>query len=134
MRIVKDLKWKKGISARELAEALGNVGFQGAELSKASQAIVKMKKSGAKIFLTFTSNMVTSGLRGFFSQLVKLGMVDVIVTTAGSIEEDIMKSYGEKFPLASFNSDDTALHEKGENRVGNIIIKNESYVRFENLM
>mgnify|MGYP004004080291 CR=1 FL=1 len=61
-----------------------------------------MKKDNAKIFLTFTSNMVTSGLRGFFAQIVKLGMADVIVTTVGGIEEDIMKATGEKFKIGKF--------------------------------
>jgi deoxyhypusine synthase len=93
-----------------------------------------MKKDNAKIFLTFTSNMVTSGLRGFFSQVIKLEMADVIVTTVGGIEEDIMKALGEKFSVGNFEYDDVDLHEKGINRVGNILIKNESYMRFENEM
>jgi deoxyhypusine synthase len=90
-----------------------------------------MKSSDSKIYLTFTSNMVTSGLRGFFAQLIKFKIPQVIVTTAGAIEEDIMKALGEKFEIGSFHSDDVALHEKGENRVGNLIIRNESYMKFE---
>ncbi|MCK5493318.1 MAG: deoxyhypusine synthase family protein, partial [Candidatus Omnitrophica bacterium] len=56
------------------------------------------------------------------------------MTTSGSIEEDIMKSLGEEFEISNFHADDTALHEKGENRVGNLIIRNESYMKFEDLM
>ena len=33
--------------------------------------------------------------------------------------------------MGSFSSDDVALHEQGINRVGNVLIKNESYMRFE---
>jgi len=62
---VKDFKWKKGMSVREFVQDLGQIGFQSVELKKASDVIVKMKKNNAKIFMTFTSNMVTSGLRGF---------------------------------------------------------------------
>jgi deoxyhypusine synthase len=93
-----------------------------------------MKKNNAKTFLTFTSNMVTSGLRGFFAQLIKLGMADVIVTTVGGIEEDIMKAYGEKFSIGKFESDDVELHEQGINRIGNLFVKNESYMLFEDKM
>ena len=75
--------------------------------------------------------MVTSGLRGFFAQLIKLKMADIIVTTAGGLEEDIMKATGEEFNLGNFNSDDVELHERGINRVGNLLIKNESYMNFE---
>jgi len=134
MTHVKDLKWKQGMKVSELVGAMGHVGFQSIELSNATKTIVKMKKSGAKIYFTFTSNMVTSGLRGFFSQIIKLKMCDVIVTTVGGIEEDIMKSKGEKFEIGDFSSDDVALYEKGVNRVGNLFINNESYARFEDLM
>lgn len=134
MQIVKDFKWEKGMKAESLVDNLGNVGFQSIELAKAVDTIIKMKKNGAKIFLTFTSNMVTSGLRGFFAQLIKLKMADMIVTTVGAIEEDIMKAKGEKFVIGDFNSDDIELHEKGINRVGNLYIRNESYCKFENVV
>ncbi len=131
MEKVKDLIWKKGMPVKDLALSLGNVGFQGTEIKKASNTVLKMKKDGAKIFLTFTSNMVTSGLRGFFAQLISLNIVDVIVTTAGGIEEDIMKAKGEDFLIGKFRPDDIELYEKGINRVGNLFIKNESYLNFE---
>lgn len=134
MAYVKDFKWEKGITVTDLVTQYGNVGFQSVELKKASDVFVKMKKNNAKIFLTFTSNMVTSGLRGFFAQLVQVGMADVIVTTVGGIEEDIMKAKGEQFAIGNFNTDDVELHEQGINRVGNLFINNESYMNFENRM
>jgi len=90
-----------------------------------------MKKEGAKVYFSFTSNMVTSGLRGFFAQLIEKKMCDVIVTTVGSIEEDIMKADGDKFILGSFSSNDEELYERGENRVGNILITNDQYQKLE---
>ena len=134
MKKVKDFFWKPGMSVEECVDSFDSLGYQAVELNEASNVILKMKRSGAKIFLTFTSNMVTSGLRGFFSQLVRLVVVDVLVTTSGSIEEDIMKSLGENFGISNFNADDLHLHEKGENRIGNLIIRNESYMKFEDKM
>ena len=131
MKTIKDFSWNYDLSVNDFLDRLGSVGFQSVELKNASDLIVKMKSSNAKIYLTFTSNMVTSGLRGFFAQLISLKIPKVIVTTAGTIEEDIMKALGEKFEIGNFHSDDTALHERGENRVGNLIIKNESYMKFE---
>ena len=122
MKKVKDLIWKKGINVNELVSSLGNVGFQSSEMKKAVEVILKMKKSGAKVFFTYTSNMVTSGLRGFFAQLIELGIVDVIVTTVGGVEEDIMKAKGEDFVVGKFKPDDVELYEKGVNRVGNLFI------------
>ncbi len=134
MAQVKDFLWKKGMSVKDLVDSFSHLGYQSVELKKASDVLVKMKKDNTKIFLTFTSNMVTSGLRGFFSQVIKLGMADVIVTTVGGIEEDIMKASGERFSIGRFDSDDVELHEKGVNRIGNIFVNNESYMHFEDMI
>jgi len=134
MHYIKDFKWEQGMSVKDFVESLGQVGYQSIELNKAAGAIIRMKKAGAKIFLTFTSNMVTSGLRGFFSQVIRLKMANIIVTTVGGIEEDIMKACGEKFLIGSFQADDVELHEKGINRVGNIFVSNESYMKFEDIL
>ncbi len=134
MAFVKDFEWKNGMTAEDLANKLAAVGFQSVELGRATDTIVKMKETGAKIFLTFTSNMVTSGLRGFFAQLIGLKMADVIVTTVGSIEEDIMKAAGERFEIGSFYADDFELYEKGANRIGNLLIENKSYEKLEGVI
>lgn len=120
------------MTVKDLVTQYAHLGYQSVELAKASHIIVKMKHDSAKVYLTFTSNMVTSGLRGFFAQLVHLGVPDVLVTTVGGIEEDIMKATGERFSIGDFTTDDVELHEKGINRVGNILVKNESYMNFEN--
>ncbi|RSD33157.1 MAG: deoxyhypusine synthase [Methanohalophilus sp.] len=131
---VKDLHWKKDMRVSELVDSYENVGFQSVELHRASEVIVKMKKDSAQVFLTFTSNMVTSGLRGFFAQLIELGIADVLVTTVGGLEEDIMKATGEVFSIGNFNTDDVELHERGINRVGNLLIQNQSYMNFEDMI
>ena len=131
---VKDFTWEQGLTVKGLIDQYKQVGFQSIELARAAEVFVKIKKNNAKTYLTFTSNMVTSGLRGFFAQLIKLKMADVIVTTVGGIEEDIMKSKGEKFKVGRFDTDDVELHEQGVNRVGNLFINNEAYMNFEDLM
>jgi deoxyhypusine synthase len=94
-----------------------------------------MKRENAKIILAFTSNIGgTSGLRDFIAQLVELKIPNALVTTVGAIEEDIMKAIGEKFLITRFDADDVELHEKGMNRVGNLVITNDSYARFEGYM
>ncbi|MCK5477069.1 MAG: deoxyhypusine synthase family protein [Candidatus Aenigmarchaeota archaeon] len=131
---VSDFEWSKDMKLHDFVSDLGKVGFMSVEITNASNIIVKMKTEGAKIFLTFTSNMMTSGLRGFFAQIIDLEMADVIITTVGGIEEDIMKASGEKFPIGSFYSDDKELYEKGLNRVGNLLIENKSYEKFEDII
>ena len=134
MKRVKDITWKEGQSVTNLVNKLGKVGFQGTGLRRASDIVLEMKRNRSKVYLTFTSNMVTSGLRGLFAQLIRLGVADIIVTTTGGVEEDIMRALGEDFLIRDFTSDDVGLHEKGMNRVGNLLITNESYAKFEDYM
>ena len=134
MKKVKDFLWHEGMKAEELVNSFGSLGYQAVELFEAEQIILKMKRDNAKIFLTFTSNMVTSGLRGFFAQLCRLKIPNILVTTSGAIEEDIIKSFGEPFEVVNFNVDDTAMHERGENRVGNLLIHTSGYMKFEDKM
>lgn len=47
--------------------------------------------SNCTIFLGFTSNLISSGLREVFCYLAKYNMIDCIVTTAGGVEEDFIK-------------------------------------------
>jgi deoxyhypusine synthase len=44
-----------------------------------------------KIFLAFTSNLASAGTREAVRWLVQHRLVDVVVTTAGGVEEDIIK-------------------------------------------
>ena len=44
-----------------------------------------------KIFLGYTSNLVSAGVREHIRFLVQHRMVDVLCTTAGGIEEDFIK-------------------------------------------
>ncbi|MBT6690642.1 deoxyhypusine synthase family protein [archaeon] len=131
MKKIKDFQYKPDMTVTELVDSFGSLGYQSIELHEATKIFLKMKRENCKIFLTFTSNMVTSGLRGLFAQLCSLKIPNILVTTSGSIEEDIMKSLGAEFEVSSFNADDTALHESGENRIGNITIKTEAYMKFE---
>jgi len=119
------------MTVSEMVNTFGNLGYQAIELNHAQKVLLQMKRDNAKIFLSFTSNMVTSGLRGLFAQLCSLKIPNILITTSGAIEEDIMKANGEKFDIGNFDADDVELHEKGINRVGNLMINTEGYMKFE---
>lgn len=128
---VKDFTWHKGISAADLLEGMGSVGYQASELKKAADIILRMKERNAKVFLSFTSNMASSGLRGLLAQMIEKGLCDVVVTTVGSIEEDFIKAHKGKFFVGSFNEDDKKLGGEGINRIGNILVPSGDYADFE---
>lgn len=117
-------EWTKGYKC---------VGFQGTNMYLAIEELNRMKEKKAKIFFGFTSNLVSSGIREVICYMVKNKYVDVVVTTAGGIEEDIIKTLRPS-RLGSFNLNGALLREKGLNRVGNVLIPNENYFEFENWM
>lgn len=52
------------------------------------------------------------------------------MTTAGGIEEDLIKCLAPTF-VGDFNLKGNYLREKGINRIGNLLIPNENYCKFE---
>ena len=82
------------------------------------------------IFLGYTSNLVSSGLREIILHLVKHKHVACLVTTAGGIEEDFIKCLGPTY-LADFHLDGADLRKRGMNRIGNLVVPNDNYCKFE---
>jgi deoxyhypusine synthase len=117
-------------------EQAENVGFQASNLGTA-RAILKhindrKKQEQITVYLGFTANMVASGIRGFIAKLVESGLVDVIVTTPGAVEHDAIKCF-KPYLMGSFDAEDKGLHEKGINRIGNILVPSDRYVLFEEI-
>ena len=120
----------KGVNYDEIVGSFASTGAQASQLARAIEIVRKMLAEKAFIFLGYTSSMVSSGLRDIFRYLVKHKKVNVVVTTAGGIEEDIIKCLGD-FVLGDFRASGKDLREKGINRIGNIFVSNNRYVEFE---
>lgn len=127
---IKGYDFDLGVDYKKILQSFSTTGFQASLFSKAVEITNKMIKEKAFIYLGYTSNMVSSGLRDVFRYLVKHKMVDVVVTTAGGVEEDIIKCLG-NFVLGEFRASGKELRERGINRIGNIFVSNNGYVEFE---
>jgi deoxyhypusine synthase len=108
------------------AEAFLTTGFQATNIGRAIALLERMRAEKATIFLSFTANMAATGLRGLFAQMCRKKLVDVIITTGGSLDHDLIRT-GEGYGIGDFSMDDAALHRKGINRLGNVLIKNSCY-------
>lgn len=114
-------------------KSYSSTGFQATKLSEAIQIIKAMIREKSTIFLAYTSNIVSSGIRDVIRYLVEHKFVHALITTAGGIEEDVIKSI-KPFVLGSFEADGRFLYEKGVNRIGNIFVTNDRYTYFEKEM
>jgi len=130
---VRGYDFSKGVDYDGIIDSFSSTGFQATNLSRAIKIINEMIKNKAFIYLGYTSNLVTSGLRDVFRFIVENKMVNVIVSTCGGIEEDIIKCLGD-FKIGSFEASGKELRDKGINRAGNIFIPNSRYVKFEEFM
>jgi deoxyhypusine synthase len=110
--------------------AYETTGFQATHLAEAVEIAEEMQREDATVYLTLTSNIVSSGLRETVAYLVREGYVDVIVTTAGSLTEDVIKT-AKPFKMGEWDADEAALRERGINRLGNIFVPSDRYVWLE---
>ncbi|KAM3285413.1 Deoxyhypusine synthase [Capsicum chinense] len=153
--IIEGYDFNNGVNYPQLFKSMLSTGFQASNLGDAIQIVNQMldwrlshevptedcseEESDAayresvtcKVFLGFTSNLVSSGVRDTIRYLVQHRMVDVVVTTAGGIEEDLIKCLAPTYK-GDFSLPGAALRSKGLNRIGNLLVPNDNYCKFEN--
>ncbi|TVY80815.1 Deoxyhypusine synthase, partial [Lachnellula suecica] len=128
---------RRAITVDDLIGGMNNMGFQASSIGEAVRIINDMRawrdpETSAKttIFLGYTSNLISSGLRGTLRYLAQHSHISAIVTTAGGIEEDLIKCLGATY-MGSFATPGADLRAKGMNRIGNLIVPNSNYCKFE---
>ncbi len=127
MKPVKDIKFRSGMKVSELMEEFGQSGgFTSTKLYLAKEIIKEMKEKEAEIFLSFPADIISTGTRGAIIELIKLGLVDHIVTTAGMVDHDLARCY-KNYYHGDFLMDDKELRKEHKYRLGNVIIPNENY-------
>ncbi|KAF8448694.1 DHS-like NAD/FAD-binding domain-containing protein [Boletus edulis BED1] len=145
--------FENGLSLQDLLRSYERIGFQATSFGRAVEIVNRMRKwrsseepvavngSGeagphdkaqtrCTVFLGYTSNLMSSGLREILLYLVKHKHVSVIVTTAGGIEEDFIKCFGDTY-LGDFHLSGLELRKKVIQRIGNLVIPNTNYCKFE---
>uniref|UniRef100_A0AC35GHE3 Deoxyhypusine synthase n=1 Tax=Panagrolaimus sp. PS1159 TaxID=55785 RepID=A0AC35GHE3_9BILA len=151
---VRGYDFNEGINYEKLLDSYLTTGFQATNVGLAIEEINKMiaarneeppveedidpcfsypegrKRPACTIFLGFTSNLVSSGLREAIRFLVQHNLIDCIVTSAGGVEEDLIKCLSHTY-LGDFSLPGKMLRQKGLNRIGNLLVPNDNYCHFE---
>ncbi|XP_021689360.1 deoxyhypusine synthase isoform X2 [Hevea brasiliensis] len=146
--------FNEGVNYSQLLKSMVSTGFQASNLGDAIAVVNHMldwrladeditedcneeerdpayrESVKCKVFLGFTSNLVSSGVRDIIRYLVQHHMVDVVVTTAGGIEEDLIKCLAPTYK-GDFYLPGAHLRSKGLNRIGNLLVPNDNYCKFE---
>ncbi|KAI8072692.1 deoxyhypusine synthase [Gongronella butleri] len=152
--LVKGPDFNTPLSLTDLLSSYKHMGFQASSLGEAIDIVEQMiewrlsdepldadetddykdpevrKKTKCKIFLGYTSNLVSAGVREIIKFLVQHKFVDVIVASAGGVEEDFIKCLAPTY-LGDFHLKGSELRKQGLNRIGNLLVPNNNYCKFE---
>jgi deoxyhypusine synthase len=125
---VKDYEFPKEMSVDELVNQMEQAwGFTAGKLAVGVNIMKDMiKTKGCVKFLSFTGNLVATGTRGVLKELVKRKLVDVVITTCGTVDHDLARCWRDYY-RGSFVMNDSKLHQEGVNRLGNVLVPNDSY-------
>lgn len=136
MKKVIDIHVNSQTKISELIKMFENVGgFQAQELYRAYEILKEMlnDKNTIKV-LSFTANIVSTGIRGIIRDVIKNKLFDIIITTCGTLDHDIARLVRDYY-LGYFESDDIKLREEGILRLGNVYIPEENYgIAIENVI
>ncbi|KAJ1803302.1 Deoxyhypusine synthase, partial [Coemansia sp. RSA 2598] len=155
-KLIKGYDFENGVDYNALLGTYLTTGFQASNFGRAVEIINRMRSwrlsdellaqdanandpensveqrssIKCKIFLGYTSNLVSSGIRETIKYLAKNSLVDVLVSSAGGVEEDFIKCLAPTY-LGDFHLKGRELRSKGLNRIGNLIVPNDNYCKFE---
>ena len=126
--VVEDYKLLEDMSVDELVLQMEKAwGFTAGKLALGVKILERMIKDDECVkFLSFPANLVATGMRGIFKELVKRRLFDVVITTCGTLDHDVARCW-KNYYQGFFLMDDAKLREEGINRLGNVLVPNESY-------
>ena len=125
---IKDYELNGKMSVNDLVLQMERAwGFTAGKLAVGVSILESMiNKKGCLKFLSFTGNLVATGTRGVIRELVKRRLVDVVITSCGTLDHDMARSWRDYYK-GSFVMNDSKLHQQGVNRLGNVLVPNDSY-------
>ncbi len=124
---IEDVEIRPDMSVAELIESYRAMhGFMAGHLARAVDVLAE--GLGAELrFLSFTANLVATGLRGVLAQAVRKGFFNVIITTGGAVDHDVARGMGGAYYKGFFEADDEELARQGIHRLGNVYIPLDNY-------
>lgn len=124
---IEDYNIQKGELKEVLNQMSNSGGFESVNLSNGISILQKMiEEPNCTKFLSFVGAIISTGVRGIIKDMVKKNMFNCIITTCGSLDHDIARSFSKYYP-GDFNSDDNYLKKKNIHRLGNVFIPVENY-------
>lgn len=102
-------------------------GFSAKEVARGVDLLAQMLGDPEMtVFLSFPADIVATGTRGVLATLVREGYVDAVITTCGTLDHDLARSF-RPYYHGAWDLDDAKLHRRGLYRLGNLVIPHAHY-------
>lgn len=125
---LKDIRIDPKDTVEDLVKMFGDeYGFMAGHLWRAAQILSKGLSESSLRVLSFTGNLISTGLRGVITQLIKNGLFNLVITTCGALDHDIARSTGGLYSKGYFEGDDVDLAKHNIHRLGNVYIRVDDY-------
>ena len=133
MKRVEQMRLRAGMSASELTNAMAKAGvIQGGRVGRAADIAAEMFSNPEyTTFITLTGPLCHGGLRNVFSDLIKWGYIDAVVTNGANIVGDLIEAMGQHHYIGKEYADDEKLYEEGINRAYDIYFQNQTFIDLE---
>lgn len=130
---VNHVKISKDMKISDFIEEMGNSGVLGAgRVYRATKLLSEMiEDPDLNIFLSVAGPMVPGGMRDIIADLIKNGIIKVLITSGANLTHDLLESFGGSH-YRNYGFDDEKLHDSGMGRIGDIYTKSEDFEIFEN--
>jgi deoxyhypusine synthase len=128
LKKVRDFSAPSSADVREIVDAMGKSGgFMAKNLFEVASTMDSMcSRDGCTKFISFPAAMIATGARGILIEMIREELVDVIVTTCGTLDHDIARTCADYYE-GSFEMDDAKLRRAGYHRLGNVLVPLQSY-------
>ena len=125
---VKDINLKNIGSFKDLLDAYyASGGFMASKVGEAFNILKEIFLNDEyTVFLSFPADIVATGLRGVLKNIIEKNLVDVVITTCGTIDHDLARAFKDYYS-GDFFLDDVKLRKKNIHRLGNVLVPRESY-------
>jgi deoxyhypusine synthase len=127
-RRVEDVRVDDRPSLAELVERMGAGGGFTAKAVAEGVTILRemLNDRDMTLFLSFPADVVATGLRGVLATLVRQGSVNAIITTCGTLDHDLARSF-RPYYHGEWSLDDADLYRRHLYRLGNLVIPQANY-------
>lgn len=133
---VKQVHLHPGMKVEELIRVMEKAGaYNGGALSRAVKITGTMyEEKDVTRFFGLAGAMVPAGMGGIVSDLIENNCIDILVSTGANLTHDIIEAIGCHHFRGTEKCNDVELRHDEINRIYDVYLPNESFIRFEEFM